>query len=88
MPSGIGPVVDFLKVLLKQVSEENGVASKLLATSDDLEAIAMNDDADVPALQGWRWNIFGNLAIAFKKGELLLGFKGKRLVLTRVGSSA
>ena len=88
VPSGIGPVVDLLKVLLKQVSEENGVASKLLATSDDLEAIAMNDDADVPALQGWRWNIFGNLAIAFKKGELLLGFKGKRLVLTRVGSSA
>ena len=43
VPSGIGPVIDLLKVLLKQVSEEHGVASKLIATTDDLEDIAIND---------------------------------------------
>ena len=51
LPNGIGPVVDLLKVLLKQVSEEHGVAAKLIATTDDLEAIAAGDETDVPALQ-------------------------------------
>ncbi len=51
--------VELLKVLLRQVSEESGVAGKLIATVDDLEAIAANDKADVPALTGWRRKLFG-----------------------------
>jgi ribonuclease D len=84
VPSGIGPVIDLLKVLLKQVSEEHGVASKLIATTDDLEDIASNDAADVPALHGWRRELFGSVALALKHGELVMGLKGKRVVLTRV----
>ena len=84
VPGGLGPVVDLLKVLLKQVSEEHGVASKLIATTDDLEYIAMSDKADVPALQGWRRELFGDLALALKCGDLVLGLKGKKVLVTRV----
>ena len=47
-------VVELLKVLLKAVAEQEGVAPKIIATVDDLEAIAESDDADVPPLHGWR----------------------------------
>ena len=84
VPSGIGPVIDLLKVLLKQVSEEHGVASRLIAATDDLEDIAMNDNADIPILHGWRRELFGDLALALKRGEVVMGLKGKKVVLTRV----
>lgn len=81
MPSGLGPVVDLLKVLLKHVSEEHGVATKLIANTDDLEDIAVSDNAVVPALQGWRRELFGNLALGLKRGELVLGLKGRKVVV-------
>jgi ribonuclease D len=84
IPNGIGPVTDLLKVLLKQVSEEHGVAAKLIATTDDIEDIAINDMAEVPALQGWRRDLFGDLAIALKRGEIVLGLKEKKVALIRV----
>ena len=83
LPSGLGPVVDLLKVLLKQIGEEHGIATKLIATVDELEEIAADDDAKVPALQGWRREHFGNLALALKRGELALSVrKGKVVVST------
>jgi ribonuclease D len=84
VPSGIGPVIDLLKVLLKQVSEEHGVAAKLIATTDDLEDIAISDTADVPALHGWRRDLFGTLALALKHGKVVLGLQGKHVVVTQV----
>lgn len=81
MPPGLGPVIDLLKILLKQVSEEHDVASKLIATVDDLEEIAADDDAKVPVLEGWRRELFGNLALALKRGELALGVREKKVVL-------
>jgi ribonuclease D len=85
--NGIGPVIDLLKVLLKQVSEEHGVAARLIANTDDLEDIAGSDTADVGALKGWRRELFGNLALALKHGELVLGLKGKKVVMTKVGAA-
>ena len=49
-----GAVVELLKVLLKARAEDAEVASKLIATVSDLEKIAIDDDADTPALHGWR----------------------------------
>lgn len=77
---GSGAAVDLMKVLLKLVSEREGVASKVLATVDDLEAIAADDHADVPALGGWRRELFGNEALKLKRGELALSFDGRRVV--------
>jgi ribonuclease D len=62
-------VVDLLRVLLKRQSEKHGVAPKLLASMADLEAIALDDDADVAALKGWRRKVFGELALRLKAGE-------------------
>ncbi|MFA4995311.1 MAG: ribonuclease D [Bdellovibrionales bacterium] len=81
IPGGLGPSVDLLKVLLKQVSEEHGVATKLIATTDDLEDIMVDDTADIPVLRGWRRELFGNLALALKRGEVVLGMKGKKVAL-------
>ncbi len=70
-----GAVVELLKVLLKAVAEEQGVAPKIIATVDDLEAIAENDAADVPSLHGWRRELFGEKALALKGGELGLAME-------------
>lgn len=69
---GNGAVLDLLKVLLKAVSDAERVAPKIIASSDDLEAIAFDDEADVPALQGWRREVFGEKALALKNGTLSL----------------
>ena len=76
---GTGAVVELLKVLLKARSEEADVASKLIATVSDLEKIAADDDADVPALQGWRREAFGEDALKVKRGELALVLDGARV---------
>ncbi len=74
--------VELLKVLLRQVSEENGVAGKMLASVDDLEAIAADDAAEVAALQGWRREMFGARALQLKRGRLALTVdKGRVAVL-------
>ncbi|MBB4659832.1 ribonuclease D [Parvularcula dongshanensis] len=74
-------VVDLLRVLLKRQSEKHGVAPRLLASSADLEAIALDDDADVPALRGWRRQVFGDLALRLKSGELGMTLNGKQITL-------
>jgi ribonuclease D len=80
MPNGNGAAVDLLKVLLKMISESHGVASKIIATVDDLEAIAGDDKADVPALAGWRRELFGETALKLKHGRLALAVKGTNVV--------
>ena len=69
-----------MKVLLKMISEEHGVASKIIATVDDLEAIAGDDGADVPALHGWRRELFGETALRLKRGEIALAVKSNHVV--------
>lgn len=70
LPRGLGPVADLLKVLLKLKCDEHGVAQKLVASASDLEQIAAADDAEVPALHGWRREIFGADALELKHGRL------------------
>ncbi len=75
-----GATVELLKVLLRQVAEETGVAAKMIATVDDLEAIANDDKADVGALRGWRRMIFGEKAIELKRGRLALAVENGKVV--------
>jgi ribonuclease D len=79
---GLGPLIELLRVLLKQRCEDFEVAQKLVASSDDLEAIAADDQAEVPALSGWRREVFGADALALKHGALALtaGRNGIELV--------
>ncbi len=79
---GGGATVELLKVLLRQVSESHGVAAKMIATVDDLEAIALDDRADVAALAGWRRDLFGARALELKHGRLALTLeRGKVIAL-------
>ncbi len=61
-----------LKVLLKMKSIELGVPPKLIATTKDLEIITQESNPDVPALQGWRKEIFGLDAMKLKHGKIAL----------------
>jgi ribonuclease D len=72
MPPEAQAVVDLLRVLLKATAGRHGVAPKLIATSDELEEIARSGDTDVPVLRGWRRKLFGEDALALKRGELAL----------------
>jgi len=74
-PGGIAPIVDLLRVLLKMKCEEHSVAQKLIASSSEIEQIAVDDEADVPALRGWRREVFGSDALALKHGDLALSIE-------------
>ncbi|MCX7325253.1 MAG: ribonuclease D [Hyphomicrobiales bacterium] len=76
---GNGAVLDLMKVLLKAVSDAERVAPKIIATMDDLEAIVSDDEADVPALKGWRRTLFGEKALALKAGQLSLRMRGGKV---------
>ena len=85
LPSGLGPIVELLKVLLKMKCEEHGVAQKLVATTAELERIAASDDdTGIPALQGWRREVFGSAALDLKASKLAFTLKGKKIVLLKL----
>jgi len=69
-PSPKGAVGDLIRVLLKAVAEQHGVASRIIATSDEIDALVIDDEADVPALKGWRRKLFGDKALAIKHGKI------------------
>lgn len=80
-PEGAGAAVELLKVLLKLVADEENVASRMIASSSDLEQIAARrEEADVNALSGWRRTLFGDQALSLIQGDLALTFDGKKVV--------
>jgi len=79
-PSPKGAVGDLVRVLLKAVAEQNGVAARIIATSDEVDALVLDDDADVPALRGWRRKLFGDKALAIKHGRIGLAATRKGIV--------
>ncbi len=76
-------LVALLKVLLAEKAESHDVAPKLLASSDDIDRLATEEAPDVPALHGWRFGVFGEDALALKRGLIALGVAGKRVKLIR-----
>jgi ribonuclease D len=84
IPNGCGAVLDLLRVLLKQVCDEHGVAAKLIASGDDLELLATEDAPAIKPLTGWRRTLFGDQALALKQGKLALAVKGRKTVLIAV----
>ena len=86
-PPGLGPVTELLRVLLRRCCDEHQVAQKLIASSDDLEAIAADDAAEVPALTGWRREIFGRDALALKHGRLAMTVRGNGVRLVPLAAA-
>ena len=79
---GTSAAAELLKVLLRLVAEAEGVAAKVLASSDDIERLASEgEDADVPALHGWRREVFGERALQLVRGEIAIKFERRKITV-------
>ncbi|MCI2398198.1 ribonuclease D [Aliiroseovarius subalbicans] len=76
-------LADLLRVLLKARCEQEKVAQKLIASAADLDALAAGK-RDVPALTGWRAEVFGNDAVRLCEGKLALAAKGQNVRVIEV----
>ena len=76
-------LVSLLKVLLAAKCEAHNVAPRLLASSEEIDRLAVEDAPDIPALQGWRREVFGEDALALRQGRVALGVEGRRIKLLR-----
>ena len=81
LPMGISSKVSILKILLDNISEEYGVAQKLIANKNDLQELVLNDKADIKTLKGWRYKVFGKKAIDFKNGKISIKMKNDKVIL-------
>ena len=77
-------LVALLKVLLAAKSEQHHVAARLIADSSDLDRLATEEAPDIPALHGWRREIFGADAEALKAGSVALGVEGRKVKLVPI----
>jgi ribonuclease D len=77
-------LVSLLKVLLNARAEQNNVAARLIASADEIEVLALDDTADVPALHGWRAEMFGTDARKLVRGEIALSAQGKRVKIVAI----
>ena len=76
-PQWVAPMADMLRVLLKHYAAQESVASKVIASNADMDTIAQLEgeqlqQANVPAMQGWRYEIFGRYAEQLKRGEIAI----------------
>lgn len=80
IPGEAVAIMELLKVLLKAVAADLGVAPKIIATTEELEQIALNKAPDIPALKGWRRELFGEAALKLKSGLLALKIENGAVV--------
>jgi ribonuclease D len=83
-PRASPAMVALLKVLLTAVAEQNNVAARLVASSEDIEALALDETAPNPALEGWRREMFGEDALRLIRGEIALSAQGKKIKIISV----
>lgn len=79
-----GAIVELLKVLLKQVSDDAGVATRLIANAADIETLARETEPDIAALKGWRREVFGEKALKLKTGKIALAASTKGVKIVEV----
>ena len=78
-PKPPAAVMELLRVLLKHITDEEGIAPRLVASADELEAIAIDDNAPIRAQKGWRHDVFGAAALRLKHGKIALAANGRRV---------
>jgi ribonuclease D len=78
-PRASPALVALLKVLLNAAAEQNNVAARLVAGGDEIEALALDETAPNPILEGWRLEMFGADALRLIRGEIALSTKGKKV---------
>ena len=83
-PPFVNPaMMDLMKILLKHQSDEHDIAPSVIAKVDDLKVLVSEENPDIPALHGWRYELFGQHAEALKAGKLALGVKGRKITLIK-----
>jgi len=85
LPADKTAIVELLRVLLKGCAARNKVAPRLIADADDLERLAVEDAPDIPALKGWRFELFGAQAQKLKRGEVALKVEDGEVVAVPLG---
>ena len=78
-PKPPAAVMELLRVLLKHITDAEGIAPRLVASADELEALALDDAAPIRAQTGWRHEVFGAAALRLKHGKIALAADGKRI---------
>jgi ribonuclease D len=81
-------VADLLKLLLKIRSRELNVAARLIARSDDLEALAAGRRDGLAMMQGWRYEVFGQAALDLVEGRMGFAVRGGKLVMSEIEPAA
>lgn len=81
-------VADLLKLLLKIRGRELNVASRLIARSDDLEALAVGRRDDIPMMTGWRYEVFGRAALDLVEGRMGFAVRNGKLVMSEIDAVA
>ena len=84
LPHGTNSRVSLLKILLNSISEENEVAQKLIASTQDLEDLIADDSADIKTLKGWRYDLFGKKALDFKNGKVAITMEENNVILKNI----
>jgi ribonuclease D len=84
LPQELRPVLEMLRMLLRINCSEQEVAAKLVASNGDLEKLALDSHADIPAMHGWRFEVFGRDALELKNGRLSLTVKDNNILKTRL----
>lgn len=80
-------VADLLKLLLKIRARELNVAARLIARSDDLEALAAGRRDGISMLQGWRNDVFGHAALDLVEGRMGFAVKHGKLVMSEIDAA-
>ena len=81
MPPSLGPRIEMLRTLLRLRTEVEGIATRLVANARDIEQLAaFGEAADIPALKGWRREIFGADALDMLRGKIALRLEGENVV--------
>lgn len=83
-PRASPALVALLKVLLNAAAEQNNVAARLVASGEEIEALALDESAPNPILDGWRREMFGEDALRLIRGEIALSTQGKRIKIVEL----
>ncbi|MEE4238710.1 MAG: ribonuclease D [Anderseniella sp.] len=74
-PEGASAIAEILKLGLKVIAERENIAPRLIANAAELEEMAGNGGEHLPMMQGWRRELFGNIAAGLKQGKLMIGIR-------------
>ena len=83
LSSAAQAAAEILKLALKITCEMHGLAPKLIASSADIEALAADDNAEIPAMKGWQREVFGQVALDLKHGKACIAMENGKAVIVK-----